>query len=466
MNLDHVMKLMDRKKTSHKGENGKALVVGGSEEYTTAPALAALAAMRAGCDSATVAAPEKVAWTINMLSLDLMTLKIPGDTLNIKNVKDALRVAELYDAVLVGNGITRRGDKFCHTFARKCMKPKVIDADALKSLSFKDFSNAIVTPHETELEIMLVNSGKEFLLQKLRESNYKERAEILQGNLRYFLQNNNVLLVKGATDMIISKNKVAFNRTGNQGMTKAGTGDILAGLCLGFLSKTRDMFKSAVAASFINGYVGDKLLDKHKGYSFIASDILEDLNKLQKTAEELGDRERIVLKRRDAAKKQEGLEKAKKAAEEKKEKLKLKELEAKKKSEEKAKLAKLKLIEAKKKAAEKLKKTKEVARKKQLVLKQKLAATKAKEREKRKKEVLKAKSLKLKLAEKKRKEKANAKVLKQKQLAAVKKAKLVALKKKSSKKKLVKKRPVKKKSAVKKKVSKKKKVVKKTRRRK
>ncbi len=427
MNLDHVLKLMDRKKTSHKGENGKALVVGGSEEYTTAPALAALAALRAGCDSATVAAPEKVAWTINMLSLDLMTLKIPGDTLNIKNVKDALRVAELYDAVLVGNGITRRGDKFCHTFVRKCMKPKVIDADALKSLSFKDFSNAIVTPHETELEIMLVNSGKEFLLQKLRESNYKERAEILQGNLRYFLQNDNVLLVKGATDMIISKNKVAFNRTGNQGMTKAGTGDILAGLCLGFLAKTGDMFKSAVAASFINGYVGDKLLEKHQGYSFIASDILEDLEKLQKSAEELGDRERVVLKRRDAAKKQDDIEKAKMLALEKDEKMKIQELE-------KAELAKAKIAETKKKETEKILKAKELALKKKLLEKERLIAIKAKELEKKTKLAEKAKALKLKLAEKKKKEMEKAKTLKLKASAAKKKAKDLLKNKKTSKK--------------------------------
>lgn len=440
MNLDHVLKLMDRKKTSHKGENGSALVVGGSEEYTTAPALAALAALRAGCDSATVAAPEKVAWAINMLSLDLMTLKIPGDTLNIKNVKDALRVAELYDAVLVGNGITRRGDKFCHTFVRKCPKPKVIDADALKSMSFKDFSNSIVTPHETELEIMLVNSGKEFLLQKLRESNYKEKADILQGNLRYFLQNGNVLLVKGSTDIIISKNKVAFNRTGNQGMTKAGTGDILAGLCLGFLAKTGDMFKSAVAASFINGYVGDQLLEKHKGYSFIASDILNDLENLQKTAQELGDRERIVLKRKEDIKKKEAVAKAKELAKEKIEK------------------ENLKLAEAKKKEAEKLKKQKEQEKKKKALEKEKLRKAKEREREKKRKAALKAKALKQKLAEKKHKEKekARAKALKEKE----RKKKLVAKKKvvknKPVKKKAVKKKLTNKKSALKKKVVKKK----------
>ncbi len=190
--------------------------------------------------------------------------------------------AEKFDAVLIGNGITQKADKFCHYFIRKSPKPKVIDADALKSLSFKDFSNSILTPHEKELELMLINSGKEFLLPKLKEGNAKEKAEILQGNLRYFLQNNNILLVKGPTDIIISRNKIAYNRTGNQGMTKAGTGDVLAGLVLGFLAKTKDPFKSAVAASFINGFVGDMLLKRKKGYSFIASDLIEDFEKINK----------------------------------------------------------------------------------------------------------------------------------------------------------------------------------------
>ena len=282
MNLNQVKKLMERKKTSHKGENGYALVIGGSEEYVGAVTLAGLAAMRAGCDSVTVAAPEKVAWAIHRYTPDLITHKIKGSAFSIKNAKEMVKLADRYDAVLIGNGITRKADKFSQYFIKKCQKPKVIDADSLKSLSFKDFSNAILTPHETELEMMLVNSNKEFLLPKLKVSNAKEKAEILQGNLRYFLQNNNVLLVKGATDIIISKNKIAYNRTGNQGMTKAGTGDVLAGLVVGFLAKSKDMFKSAVAASFVNGMVGDNLLKRKKGYTFLASDILEDLAEIQK----------------------------------------------------------------------------------------------------------------------------------------------------------------------------------------
>ena len=49
----------------------------------------------------------------------------------------------------------------------------------------------------------------------------------------------------------------------------------------GFLAKSKDLFKSAIAASYINGFVGDQLLRKKKGYVFIASDILEDLARIQ-----------------------------------------------------------------------------------------------------------------------------------------------------------------------------------------
>ncbi len=282
MNFNQVKKLMDRKKTSRKGENGHALIIGGSEEYTGAVILAGLAALRAGCDMATVAAPEKVAWAVHQFSPDLMTYKVKGTSFNIKNAKEMVKYADKFDAILIGNGVTRKADKFCQYFVHKSQKFKVIDSDALKSLSFKDFNNSIITPNETELELMLVNSSKEFLLPKLREANAKEKAEILQGNLRYFLQNNNVLLVKGPTDLIISASKIAYNRTGNQGMTKGGTGDILAGLAVGFLAKSKDLFKSAVAASFINGLTGDLLLKKRRGYTFLASDILEDLAKIQK----------------------------------------------------------------------------------------------------------------------------------------------------------------------------------------
>jgi len=271
---------MDRKKTSRKGDNGHVLIIGGSTEYVGALVLSGLASLRAGCDLVTVAAPEKVAWTANRYSPDIITHKLKASPYTVKAAKDLIKFADRFDAVLLGPGLTRRADKFSQFFIKKSMMPKVVDADALKSMSLKEFYNCIITPHETEMEMLLVNSGKDFLIPKLRAANTKEKAEILQGNLRYFLQNKNVLVLKGSTDIIISRNKIAFNRTGNQGMTKGGTGDVLAGLIAGFLAKSKEMFKSAAAGAYINGFVADQIVKKKKGYVFIASDLIDDMEKI------------------------------------------------------------------------------------------------------------------------------------------------------------------------------------------
>ncbi len=282
MNIKYVQKMMERKKTSHKGESGTVLIVGGSMDYAGAVALAGLAALRAGCDSVTVAAPEKVAWAINALSPDLMTKKFPGKYFTVKQAKDVARFSDKFDVVLIGNGLGPQAENFVKIVIRKIHKPKVVDADALKFLTFKEMDNSILTPHRRELERMLINSEKEFLLPRLTESNPKELADVLQGNLKFFLQNDNVLLLKGPTDLIISKNRIYLNRTGNPGMAKAGTGDVLAGMCAGFYAQTKDAFKSSVAAAFINGKLGDLIHKKRGSYSFIASDILNDLDKIRR----------------------------------------------------------------------------------------------------------------------------------------------------------------------------------------
>ena len=99
------IKLKSRKPISHKGDFGKVLIIGGSKEYAGAPALAGLAALRAGADLSIIAAPEKVAWAINCLSPDLITRKFMGDYFTLKHAKEVIRLAISADAVLIGNGI-------------------------------------------------------------------------------------------------------------------------------------------------------------------------------------------------------------------------------------------------------------------------------------------------------------------------------------------------------------------------
>src|SRR3989344_3331725 len=88
--------LKNRRPDSHKGENGRVLVVAGSEEYAGAPTIAALAAkavLRTGADISVLFAPEKVAWSANAYSPDLITFKAKGKFLAKKHASQVLKMA-------------------------------------------------------------------------------------------------------------------------------------------------------------------------------------------------------------------------------------------------------------------------------------------------------------------------------------------------------------------------------------
>ena len=251
--------MLSRSPSSHKGDNGIVLVIGGSASFPGAVYLAAqsIAALRSGSDLLFIAAPEKVAWVINTFSPDLITVKLPGSHLAPHHYSTILPYLKKADVILMGNGIgthpeTKRLVKKIIAAAPK--KLKVIDADAIKMIRLQDIDNSMITPHAGEFTALLRHSG-------LAESSYRKAIR------------RNVLLLKGKTDRIISRNAVKTIAGGNAGMTVGGTGDVLAGLCAGFLSQTKELFRAAELASRLNKRIGD-MLKKEMGYGFIASDFL------------------------------------------------------------------------------------------------------------------------------------------------------------------------------------------------
>ena len=253
--------LKKRSGTSHKGDNGRILAVGGSIDYVGAVYLAAEAAFRSGADRVTAIAPQKVAWALNCLSPDLVTVKAKGDYFTPDSVKKIVKLAGNFDVVLVGNGIGRRPEtvKFAAEICRKVKGFKVIDADAIKAVRLQDMSDSVITPHRKEFEILLSNS-------RCNEKNVRSKI------------GNNVILLKGATDRIIFRDRTAYNRTGHAGMTVAGTGDVLAGLAAGILAQEKNPWKAALAAARVNGKIGRALAKKY-GYGYKASDMLEFIGK-------------------------------------------------------------------------------------------------------------------------------------------------------------------------------------------
>jgi NAD(P)H-hydrate epimerase len=147
--------------------------------------------------------------------------------------------------------------------------PKVIDADAIKVTNISLIRNAIITPHIKEFEVLFLNSvqKKDFLPDI--SLNIKEMQKTM---------NDNVVLLKGAEDIIFSSSVIHKNKTGNNSMTVGGTGDILAGLCVGLLAQTKDKLESAKFAAYVNGKTGESMF-KQKGYSYMASEMLLELGR-------------------------------------------------------------------------------------------------------------------------------------------------------------------------------------------
>jgi len=276
--------LPKRSPKSHKGDNGKVLVIGGSRDYVGAVALAGLAALRSGVDWVTIAAPEKVGYAINSLSPDLVVKKYKGDDFCASRAKDILKFEKEFDAVLIGNGIGMHAKSFVQKYVKETTKPLVIDADALKHISLYIVDKAILTPHAGELKALLENSKIDnSLLKKIFNEKNIEKKSLL---IKKILNNNGlknkkiIILLKGPIDAIISKDIIFYNKTGNEGMTKAGTGDVLAGLCVGYLGQHLSLLQSAINAAYFNGLAGDILLKKKKGFTYLASDLVEEIKKI------------------------------------------------------------------------------------------------------------------------------------------------------------------------------------------
>lgn len=258
---------MKLKRRDHKGENGRVLVIGGSEDYVGAPALVALAAIRTGCDIVTVCAPEKVAWAINSYSPDLITKKFLGEEFNLTHCKEIISMAEKFDVVVLGNGLGLKKD-FVLKLVREIKKPFVIDADAIKILNLEIVSDCLITPHKKEFEMLYNNT---MVKPQFDELDVEVNIKNIQRSM-----GNNIILLKGPSDIIFTKHRRHVNKTGDNSMTKGGTGDILAGLCAGYIAQTHDLFESAVFATTINGKLGE-YMHKWKGFGYTSRDMIDEL---------------------------------------------------------------------------------------------------------------------------------------------------------------------------------------------
>lgn len=240
---------------SHKGDNGSLLIIGGSKEYHGAPILSAKVASKI-VDIVYFSSTLENNQLIQKMKTKLAEfITVPRDKVNnyVKKV----------DVILIGPGLgINQGVKtLTNNLLKKFPTKKfILDADALKIIDKKLLNkNCIITPHKNEFKKLFGLAGNKKTVKQMAKK-YKC-----------------VTLLKGKEDYVSDGNELKINTTGNAGMTKGGTGDVLAGLIAGLACKN-DIFLAARAGVFINGLAGDQL-KKRVSFYYNASDLINQIPK-------------------------------------------------------------------------------------------------------------------------------------------------------------------------------------------
>lgn len=282
---DVAISVKRREKTAHKGDFGRICVIGGSIEYTGAPALTAMGALRTGVDISMIIAPSHIANTIRSFSPNLIVKEYDGEYLNKNAIKLFEREVDRIDTIAIGPGLSSNQEVLesileILKIASNKNKNIVIDADALKAYA-KDptitrGAKTILTPHAGEFKII---TG--ITLPSEERDGWKNRIPIVMEQAKNI---GATILLKSHYDIISDGEKFKVNRTGNPGMTVGGTGDVLTGVTAAFITWTRNPFRSAVAAAFINGLAGD-IAVMEKGYHITATDVIDKIPEAFKVIE-------------------------------------------------------------------------------------------------------------------------------------------------------------------------------------
>jgi ADP-dependent NAD(P)H-hydrate dehydratase len=273
-------KLPPRSPEAHKGDFGRALLIGGSRGMSGAIALAGMACMRSGAGLVKLAVPDRILDTVASFEPSYMTLSLPCDDGGsvIAKALEALKPhLQAATCVACGPGLSRSAEAAqlaCSIYAWT-NRPMILDADAIDALgSVKDgLANAagprILTPHPAEF-------GR--LVEPHAEVRPKRDHQVSQARdlaAKYGL----VIVLKGHETFITDGRREAVNQTGNPGMATGGTGDVLTGVITALICQGLSPFDAAVLGAHVHGLAGDLAATEVGQVSLIASDLLTYLPK-------------------------------------------------------------------------------------------------------------------------------------------------------------------------------------------
>jgi len=256
-----------RKKNSHKGNYGHALLICGSQGKMGAAILSAKACLRIGVGLLTLHCPKNGQAILQSTVPEAMTETDIND-----KIFSCVHTIDNYDVVGIGSGIgtdiqTRQGLKALLLLNKN---PMLIDADAINIIGenkemLKDIpKNSILTPHFKEFERITRKADNDFDRNQLqRELSVKHHIYIV---------------LKGAhTAITTPEGDCYFNNTGNPGMATAGSGDVLSGIITGLMAQNYSSLEASILGVYLHGTAGDLYAGEFSEESLIAGDLTEYL---------------------------------------------------------------------------------------------------------------------------------------------------------------------------------------------
>jgi len=271
---------------ANKGNFGHVLVVGGTMGTAGgkagAPAMASLAALRSGAGLATAAVPAPALAVVSAIAPELMTWPLAATAAGLiaaeNLVPDFLAVLLAGKTVLaIGPGLGQSAEtvKFVTGLLSAIKIPAVIDADALNILAAKPVLLAklakgrtlVLTPHPGEMARLAGIPIAEVQANRL---------EVARGFARRL---GVTLVLKGARTLIAHPDgRVAVNTTGNPGMAKGGSGDVLTGLIAGLLAQyATEPARAVEAAVYLHGLAADLAVHASDEHTLLATDSFHHL---------------------------------------------------------------------------------------------------------------------------------------------------------------------------------------------
>ncbi len=258
--------------SSHKGQNGMVLVIGGGP-YTGAPALAGLAALRTGADLVFVATPKRSWQVVSSYSPNLIVHDLCADMLVPEDFPLITHLLSKVDSVILGPGLGThpRTTEAISVFLQELYThnlPMVVDADAIAGVRSNPPSSQhcpiVVTPHAGEFTK---------LTGEMLPDDIPGRMELVQVQAKKL---GITICLKGPTDIVSDGTATKLNRIHNVGMSVGGTGDVLTGIIGALLSKHVPPFEASRAGLFLNGAAGNEVFAK-KSYGLLATDLIAEI---------------------------------------------------------------------------------------------------------------------------------------------------------------------------------------------